>query len=217
MKTALILAAGRGERLRPLTDIKPKALCEVHHIPLIEYHVMNLAKAGFKRLIVNHAHLGGQIREYLGNGSRWGVSIHYSPEPPGALETGGGIVNALTLLGHAPFVTVNADIFTDYDFSSLKLPQNSLIHLILIKKPPYQHHADFGLSETHHVDNNHKLYTFSGIACYHPACFKNSPPGRYSVTPLIRMLADKQQVTGTLYTGAWSDIGNLERLQKANR
>ena len=216
MKTALIFAAGRGERLRPITDAKPKALCTVHDIPLIEHHIVNLVAAGFERLIINHAYLGGQIRRHLSNGARWGIEIDYSPEPPGALETGGGIVNALPLLGKNPFITVNADIFCDYPFAALNCPENSLVHLVLVNKPAYSPQGDFGLSETHELDNNKRDFTFSGIACYRPELFQNHKPGRYSVTPLLRQLAINKQATGEMYSGVWFDIGSPERLALAN-
>jgi MurNAc alpha-1-phosphate uridylyltransferase len=216
MKTAMILAAGRGERLRPITDVQPKALCRVHNIPLIENHVVNLAKAGFARLIVNHAHLGGQIRQYLGDGSRWGVEICYSPEPPGGLETGGGIFNALPLLGVDPFITVNADILTDYDFTSLKLPSSSLLHVVLINKPSYLSKADFGLTNSFLLDNDHRQYTVAGITCYRPEIFNDCKPGRYSVVPLWRQLAIDKKATAEVYQGKWLDIGTSERLRLAN-
>ena len=216
MKTAMILAAGRGERLKPFTDLLPKALCTVHNIPLIEYHIANLALAGFERLIINHAYLGGQIRQHLSSGARWNIEICYSPEPPGGLETGGGIVNALPLLGDEPFVTVNADIFTDYNFALLTLPVTSLVHLVLVKKPSYSEYGDFGLSETFKLENTNRKYTFLGIACYHPKVFNNCNPGRYSVTPLLRQLATNKQASGEIYQGTWFDIGTPERLQLAN-
>ena len=213
MKTAMILAAGRGERLRPLTDVTPKALSKVHGIPLIEHHVINLARAGFNHIIINHAYLGGQIRQHLGNGTRFGIDIVYSPEPPGALETGGGIVNARPLLGDAPFVTVNADIYTDYDFKELALPSNSLAHFILVNKPSYSGQGDFGLSANGLLNNDQKDFTFSGIACYQPAFFEHLKPGRYSVIPMIRQCITASRVTGTLFSGHWADIGTMERLQ----
>ncbi|MCX7116911.1 MAG: nucleotidyltransferase family protein [Legionellales bacterium] len=217
MKTAMILAAGRGDRLRPLTDTLPKALCTVHNIPLIEYHVERLAHAGFERLIINHAYLGGQIRQHLGFGERFGVEICYSPEPPGGLETAGGIVNALSLWDTAELITVNADIYTDFPFASLKRPEKSLAHLVLINKPAYLEQGDFGLSETHHLENSDKRYTFSGIACYHRHFFAKSTPGRYSLTPMLRRSADRQQASGEVYTGKWLDIGTADRLEQANR
>jgi MurNAc alpha-1-phosphate uridylyltransferase len=216
MKTAMILAAGRGERLKPITDTRPKALCLVNNKPLIQYHVERLAEAGFERVIINHAYLGGQIRAYLGNGSAWGLSIYYSPEPPGGLETAGGIVNALPLLGDTPFVTVNADIMTDYNFASLALPQNSLAHVVLIQKPSYYQQGDFNLSAAGELENTPKIYTFSGIACYHPTFFNGATLGRYSVTPMLRSCAERKQATAEVYGGEWLDIGSPVRLMLAN-
>lgn len=217
MKTAMIFAAGRGERLRPLTDSRPKALCTVHNIPLIEYHVAKLAMAGFEKLIINHAYLGGQIRRHLGDGARWGLKICYSPEPPGALETGGGIVNALPILGKQPFLTVNADIYTDYDFAKLKLPKSSSVHLVLVPKPAYYKLGDFGLTDTGQLDNKNRLYTFAGIACYRPELFSHCLPGRYSVVAMLRNLVMNQQASGEAYQGKWIDIGSIERLELANK
>jgi len=212
MKTAMIFAAGRGERLRPITDFIPKALCKINNIPLIEYHVENLSKAGFERLVINHAHLGGQIRQYLGNGSRFGIEICYSPEPPGALETLGGIINALPLLGKEPFLTVNADIFTDYNFANLKLPAKSLLHLVLVEKPSYNQYGDFGLTKSAYINNLDKTYTFSGIACYHQELFKDIKLIRSSITPLLRQMALNHKATGEIYKGTWFDIGTEDRL-----
>ena len=212
MKIAMIFAAGRGERLRPITDVTPKAMCKINNIPLIEYHVKNLSKAGFERIVINHAHLGGKIRQYLGNGERFGVEICYSPEPPGALETLGGIINALPLLGNDSFVTVNADIFTDYNFAKLKLPAKSLAHLVLVEKPSYSQSGDFGLTKSSYIDNLKKTYTFSGIACYRQELFQNIKFCRSSITPLLRQLALNNEATGEIYKGKWFDIGTKERL-----
>ncbi|MCE3045553.1 N-acetylmuramate alpha-1-phosphate uridylyltransferase MurU [Legionella sp. 16cNR16C] len=217
MKTAMILAAGRGERLKPLTKTCPKAMCRVQGMPLIEYHVSNLASAGFEKIIVNHAYLGSQIRHHLQDGSRWGVDIHYSPEPPGGLETGGGIINALPLLGNTPFLTVNADIFTDFDFSNIQLPKGSLAHLVLVDNPAHNSRGDFGLNEYQKVSNEDKKYTYSGIACYHPQFFDRYEPGRFSVTPLWRENAVKGLISGEHYAGSWIDIGSLERWHLANQ
>jgi MurNAc alpha-1-phosphate uridylyltransferase len=216
MKTAMILAAGRGERLKPLTLIKPKAMCQVKGKPLIEHHVINLKKAGFSKIVINHAYLGDQIRHHFGDGDKWGVEIGYSPEPPGGLETGGGIVSALPYLGTEPFLTVNADIYTDFDFSSLKLPETSLAHLVLVKNPSHNLKGDFGLTLQQQLLNHEKHYTFLGIACYHPKAFSQSAIGRYSVTPLVRNLADQGLASGVRYDGLWIDIGTIERLTSAN-
>lgn len=214
MKTAMILAAGRGERLKPLTEIIPKALCVVKGKPLIEHHVSNLAKAGFTRVVINHAYLGGQIRQHLGNGARWGVEICYSPEPPGGLETGGGIVNALPLLGDQPFITVNADIYTDFDFSQLRPEENEVIHVILVpKNPSLNHHGDFGLINKSELSNANPEYTLAGICCYHPQVFASKKQGRYSVAPLIRHYAERSKASAEIHHGVWHDIGSLERLR----
>lgn len=217
VKTAMILAAGRGERLRPITDKQPKAMCTVHGVPLIEHHVKRLAEAGFERIIINHAYLGGQIRQHLGLGQRFGVEICYSPEPPGGLETAGGIINALPLWESSELVTVNADIYTDYPIVALKRPEASLAHLVLVKKPPYFDHGDFGLTHSQLLLNQDKRYTFSGIACYHRSLFAKHPPCRSSLTPLLRQLATDQRASGELYEGPWIDIGTADRLRQANR
>lgn len=214
MKVAMILAAGRGERLRPLTDTIPKALCPVKGKPLIEHHVIRLAKAGFNRLVINHAYLGGQIRQYLGDGTRFGVEICYSAEPPGGLETGGGIVKAIPLLGNKPFVTVNADIFTDFDFATLEPDRVDLLHLILTpKNSALGHHGDFGLISHNILSNSNPEYTFAGIACYNPQLFTDCKAGRYSVTPLIRHYVEQRKATGHIHEGMWSDVGSIERLR----
>lgn len=216
MKTAMILAAGRGERLMPLTNVIPKALCTINSVPLIEHHVARLAKAGFTRLVVNHAWLGGQIRRHLGDGSKWGVEVCYAPEPPGGLETGGGIFNALPLLGKEPFLTVNADIYTDFTFRDLTLPNGSLAHWMLGKNPAHNPHGDVGLENNQKLANKAPCYTFLGIAMYHPEVFLACSPGRYSVVPMVRKLIETQQASGELLQGLWLDIGTEERLRHAN-
>lgn len=217
MKTAMILAAGRGERLRPLTDTIPKCLCLVKGKPLIEHHISNLVTAGFERLIINHAYLGGKIREFVGNGKQWGVEIIYSPEPPGGLETGGGIVQALKHFEDKPFITVNADIYTDFDFRRISLEATETFHLILIPKNPDLHHfGDFGLDSGGQLNNNNKEYTFCGIAAYNPTLFTNCNQGRYSMAPLIRKWVSQGIGSGSIHSGFWFDIGSAERLAAAN-
>jgi MurNAc alpha-1-phosphate uridylyltransferase len=216
MKTAMIFSAGRGERLRPLTDTCPKPLCKIQGIPLIDYHMKHLAAAGFQKIVVNLAHLGGEIRAHLGNGARFGVNVIYSPEPPGALETGGGIINALGLLDDDAFVTVNADIYTDYSFQNLHCPPQRLAHLVLVPKPDDFARADFGLSAEGQLSNENRLYTFTGIACYRSAFFADLKPGRFSITPHLRQQADKNCVSAEIYRGGrWIDIGSPARLQAA--
>ena len=216
MKTAMILAAGKGERLKPLTLQQPKAMCTVANKPLIEHHVENLAKAGFQRIIINHAHLGGQIRHHLGNGKRWDIEIAYAPEPPGGLETGGGIFNALPLLGKAPFITVNADVFTDFNFNSLSLLNGEMTRLILVTNPQHNTLGDFDLTAQNLLCNQNKRYTFAGIARYHPQAFQDCRMGRYSVVSLLHKLIASNLATGELYGGMWIDIGTSERLKFAN-
>lgn len=214
MKTVIILAAGRGERLKPITNTIPKALCKIHGIPLIEYHLHHLAAAGFNRIIINHAYLGGKIRQHLGTGGRWGVEIEYSPEPPGGLETGGGIVNALPLLGSHPFAALNADIYTDYPLAQLALPAHSQAHIVLVNNPAHNRTGDFSLEGS--VLRNKMEFTFSGIALYDPRVFNDCKPGRYPVSPLLRQLAHQGRATGELYAGHWYDIGSPERLAALN-
>ena len=218
MKTAILLAAGRGERLKPLTDTIPKPLCKVHGIALIEYHLIHLSQADFTQIYINHAHLGGQIREYLGDGSQWGVKIRYSPEPPGALETGGGLYAILHRFAiNEPFITVNADILTDYSFAKLTIPKTSLSHLILVPNPKHNTKGDFGLAQNGTLSNHNKQYTVAGIIGYRPELFSDCKPGRYSVIPLIKRGIEKNQITGEVFQGQWYDIGSLERLAQANQ
>src|SRR3990167_1113978 len=217
MKTAIILAAGRGERLRPITDIMPKPLCQVQGKALIVHHIIRLQQAGYQQIIINHAYLGWQIRQYLGNGSAFGVDIHYSPEPPGALETGGGIVQILRLMPDIcaeKFIVVNADIFTDYPFAQLRLVTDSKIHLILIHTSNLA--VDFGLTQTGLVCHQNKIYLFSGIAMYSADYFANYAPGRYSVTPLLCKWIAAGLVTGSIYAGVWHDVGSLQRMHSLN-
>lgn len=217
MKTAMILAAGRGERLKPLTQICPKALCIVRNKPIIEHHIINLAHSGFEKLIINHAYLGGKIKHYLGNGKKWNINIQYSPEPPGGLETGGGILNALPLIGKDTFLVVNADIYTDINFSSLKLDDNYLAHYVLI--PPKTENlaiADFGINQQRDLSNNDRKFVFSGISVLNPKLFSGLKPSRFSIIPLIRQLADQNKVSSEIYKGIWHDIGTIKRLDTIN-
>jgi MurNAc alpha-1-phosphate uridylyltransferase len=218
MKTAILLAAGRGERLRPLTDITPKPMCKVHGKPLIEYHLSHLAAAGYQDVIINHAYLGDQIRRFVGDGSQWGVTVRYAPEPPGALETGGGLYNIIQRFQlKKPFITVNADIFTDYSFVDLALPKHSLAHLILVPQPNYFQQADFGLNQQGKVVNEPKTLILAGMIAYNPEVFLDAHYGRYSVTPLLRNLVAKQQVSGELFQGVWEDMGSVARLNAVNQ
>jgi len=215
---AMILAAGRGERLRPLTDSLPKPLLQVGSKALIEYHLERLAAAGFQDVVINQGHLGHLLPEHLGNGERWRLRIHWSVEPPEALETGGGIVQALPLLGQGPFLLVNGDVFTDYPLARLRAIKCDCAHLVLVPNPPHNPKGDFGLQGArirNPLSNSPdaSYHTFGGLAVYHPRLFEGCKPGRYSIVPLLRKTVDESLVTGELYCGQWMDIGNLERLQ----
>ena len=210
---AMILAAGRGERLRPLTDTTPKPLLEVHGKALIVYHLEALARAGFNEIVVNLSWLGEQIRHRLGAGEDFGVRIAYSEEAT-ALETAGGILQALPLLGER-FVVVNADVFTDYDFSRLREATSSA-HLVLVDNPGQNPGGDFGLDGETVVNHGKAMHTFSGIAQYHRSFFAGLEPGKLALAPLLRAASDRGQVSGELFRGEWSDIGTAERLALLN-
>jgi len=212
---AMILAAGRGERLRPLTDTTPKPLLDVHGKPLIVHHLENLAQAGFREVVINLSHLGDMIRDTIGNGDQWGLSIKYSPEPPGALDTGGGIQKALPMLGEAPFAVINADIFSQYPLARLRAIKCSHAHLILVANPNHNPNGDFTLQGGYIGSKDQPRYTFSGISVYNPRFFEAAPEGSYSVVPMLRDAASQQQVTGEIYRGTWHDIGTSERLKSA--
>lgn len=211
---AMILAAGRGERMRPLTDHTPKPLLPVAGKPLIVHTINQLVDAGFTELVINHAHLGQQIEDSIGNGSQFGANIRYSPEDE-ALETAGGIIQALPLLGNEPFLVINGDIATDFPFAELKHIKVQLAHIVLISNPAHNPNGDFGLTTSGLVTNDQLVrFTFSGIGVYHPDLFKGVPPGKSKLAPLLRLGINKQQVSGQLYTGFWMDIGTPERLQE---
>jgi MurNAc alpha-1-phosphate uridylyltransferase len=213
---AMLLAAGRGERMRPLTDHTPKPLLKVAGHTLIEHHIQALARAGIRELVVNHAYLGAQLIAALGDGSDYDVHIDYSAEPPGALETGGGIFNALPLLGEAPFLVVNADIWTDFDFSILPRQPESLAHLVLVDNPAHHPQGDFALVNSRVHQDGPARMTFSGIGVYRPDLFAGSPGGAFPLAPLLRRAMAAGQVSGEHYTGAWFDIGTPERLAAVN-
>jgi MurNAc alpha-1-phosphate uridylyltransferase len=209
---AMILAAGRGERMRPLTDHTPKPLLQVGGKPLIVWHLERLAKDGFKELVINHAHLGKQIEQALGSGSAWGLSIEYSSEIK-ALETAGGIANALPLLGDSPFLVVNGDVFTEINFGVLQLVSPNLAHLVMVDNPPQHPDGDFSLdSGKITASGSHKL-TFSGVGVYHPALFVDVDRSQAAkLAPLLRSAMAEGLVTGDHYQGVWHDIGTPERL-----
>ncbi len=218
----MILAAGRGERMRPLTDRLPKSLLEAGGKPLIVRHVEKLAGAGFARIVINHAYLGHAIEAALGDGGRYGVEIAYSPEQE-ALEAAGGIANALPLLGAAAFVVINADVFSDYDYAGLvrllaRLDgRGPAAHLLLVDNPSHNPQGDFALNEGR-VTLGGSLLTFSGIAAYRPEMFAGIVRGaKAKLAPLLREQIGLGRVTGEHYRGCWRDIGTPQRLAELNQ
>ncbi len=209
---AMILAAGRGERLRPLTDSVPKPLIRVGERTLLERHIENLARAGFGEIVINLSHLGEQIEEAIGDGSRLGVTITYSWEPEGALETGGGIFQALGKLGPSPFLVVNGDILTDYPFSRLRAVKCDWAHLVLVPNPEHNSTGDFSLQGARIMNQGENPGTYSGIAVFHPRLFSDCQSGRFSLVPPLRRATDEHIVTGEWHRGLWSDVGTPERL-----
>lgn len=209
----MILAAGRGERMRPLTDHTPKPLLTVAGKPIIEHTINQLVTAGFYNIIINHAHLGQQIEDALGKGENLGAKIQYSPEGEEALETAGGIINALALLGNEPFLVVNGDVACDFPFAELKKQSVDLAHLILVDNPSHHPEGDFALDESNHVfEAGTDKLTFSGIGLYHPDLFAGIPSGKSKLGPLLRKAMSTGRVSGQKFTGFWMDIGTPERL-----
>ena len=227
---AMLLAAGRGERMRPLTDHMPKPLLEVGGKPLIVWHIENLVRAGIREIVINHAHLGTQIEEALGDGSRFGAHIRYSAEAR-ALETAGGIAFALHLLGGEPFAVINSDIFCDYDFTRLPeraaaLQANSdAAHLVLVNNPPHHQNGDFHLHDgrilptsDQRLTANDLKFTFSGIGIYRPALFEDIPHGSIApLAPLLRAQIALGKVSGEQHRGWWADVGTPQRLAELDR
>ncbi len=214
---AMILAAGRGERLRPLTDHTPKPLLQVGEHRLIEFHLYKLARAGIHDVVINTAWLGEQIQQHLGNGEKYGLNIHYSDEGGQALETAGGIIKALPLLGDEPFLIINGDIFTDYDFKKLvELDINSEAHLVMVVNPDHNSSGDFALENGYLKNNGQPLYTYSGIGVYTQQFFAGYPEGVAALAPILKAKIARQKVSGELYKSAWTDVGTIERLQQLN-
>ena len=212
---AMILAAGRGERMRPLTDRTPKPLLPVAGKPLIVWHLERLARAGFRDVVINHAHLGDQIEALLDDGAAWGLAIRYAAEPPGALETAGGIANALPLLGAEPFLVVNGDVWCDWDFAraATALRAGDLARLVLVPNPPHHAAGDFALTADRVAATGEPRRTFAGIGIYRPALFAAVERGRPAkLAPLLRGAMAQGKVGGELYAGRWEDVGTPERL-----
>ena len=208
----MILAAGRGERLRPLTDAKPKPLLQVRGKPLIAYHLEALARTGVQEVVINLAWLGADIRAAVGDGAHWGLKVHYSDEGSRALETGGGIFRALSLLGPDPFLVVNGDVFTDFEFGRLAIPPDALAHLVLVPNPPQHPRGDFALQEGRVLDAGEPRYTYSGIGIYRVELFAACSPGRFALLPLLLRAITAGRLHGELYGGQWSDVGTVDRL-----
>lgn len=213
---AMILAAGRGERMRPLTDRTPKPLLTVAGTPMIEHHIRRLVSAGFEELVINLSYRAGQIRTALGDGSRLGASIRYSEESPAALETGGGIYQALPLLGQGPFAVINGDVWTDYDFQRLPKTLSGLAHLVLVDNPSHHPEGDFHLRDGQvHAHGDPRL-TFSGIGLYRAGLFRDCQPGAFPLAPLLRAAMEEGAVSGERHGGEWMDVGTPERLREIN-
>lgn len=228
---AMIFAAGRGERMRPLTDTCPKPLLKVRGRPLIVWHMLNLVRAGITEIVINHAHLGQMIEDALGDGSQFGAKIAYSPEGT-ALETAGGIAKARHLLGDAPFVAIAGDVYCPhFDFSAVKnvleendpwgnphpADQRDLGWLYLVKNPAHHPDGDFALANYAIANNGETRFTFSGIGVYRPQLFDSVQPGDAAkLAPILREFADKGRIGGEVYRGDWTDVGTVERLEQLN-
>jgi MurNAc alpha-1-phosphate uridylyltransferase len=215
---AMILAAGRGERMRPLSDSLPKPLLHVKKKPLIQWHIEKLAQAGFKEIIINIAHLGYKIPEVLGDGSKWGVKLIYSDEQDeGALESAGGIIKALPYLSNDTFLVINGDVWCDYEFDpDFKLGE-AWAHLILVPNPQHNPHGDFALYEGRVLNEGDVTFTFSGIGYYSAKLFEDQAYGRQALAPLLREAIANNRISGSIHSGLWYDIGTPQRLQFINK
>ena len=213
-KNAIILAAGRGERMRPLTDRQPKPLLEAGGKPLIEWHLEALAAAGVTNIVVNLSWLGDMIVGALGDGSRWGLEIRYSEEGDPALETGGGIFQALPLLGDAPFLVINGDVWLDLDFESMPPVGDKMAHLLMVHNPEHNRSGDFYLSDNQLSENGAgQRMTYSGVGVYSPELFADCSPGRFPLAPLLCDAMARDLVSGQKFDGEWLDVGTVERLE----
>jgi len=212
---AMILAAGRGKRLRPLTDHTPKPLLEVSDQPLIVYHLLNLKKIGVEEIVINISYLAEQIQAVLGNGSKYGVNITYSYEPT-ALETGGGIFQALPLLGPAPFIVISADIWTDYPLQNLPHQLSGLAHLIMVDNPSFHPNGDYGLIDNKLILTDSNRLTYANIGLFHPHLFTNCQAGIFPLRNVFDSAIQAGKITAEHYKGAWANVGTLENLQKLN-
>ncbi len=218
--TVMILAAGHGKRMLPLTANTPKPLLEVSGVPLIEHHLKSLASVGFRSVVINHAYLGEQIVSHLGDGKRFGIEINYSDESAsGALETAGGILNALPLIASDPFIVINGDIFTDFRFEQLLQPFDEKARLVLVPNPEQHPAGDFAITSSGLAalkSQDVASWTYSGIAVYKKSFFEGLAKGPQPLAPLLRQAIREQEVSAQVYQGAWHDIGTPERLRAIN-
>jgi MurNAc alpha-1-phosphate uridylyltransferase len=217
MRHALIFAAGLGERMRPLTDHTPKPLLHVGGKPLIEWHLEKLAAIDVRYVVINTSHLADQFPEALGDGSRWGMRIRYAYEGPTPLETGGGMLNALSLLGPEPFIAVSADIYSDYDYGALPLQPAGLAHLVMVPNPDWHASGDFVLNGNQlREDGEGERLTFGNIGVYRPEFVRGHAPGRFKLLPLYQQAMRESQLSGERYGGFWRNIGNPAQLTELN-
>ena len=213
----MILAAGRGERLRPHTDTTPKPLLKVGRWRLIEYQILALKKAGIDQVVVNVSWLAEEIRSVLGSGDRYGVEIIYSDESGQSLETGGGVIQALPMLGSEPFIVCNADVWTEFDYAKLKPKKNYLAHLVLVDNPAHHPDGDFSLQDNRLLKRGKNSLTFSGIGIYQAEFFAGLTGGRHLLAPLLDAAIEKNSISGEIYRGKWYDIGTPARLDQLKK
>lgn len=213
---AMILAAGRGERLRPVTDSMPKSLVEINGQALLERHLRSLAKDGVETVVVNLGWLGEQITERIGSGEEFGLNVVYSQEGDNILETGGGIHRALPMLGADPFLVINADIYTDMPLPDVQLGDDDMAHLICVPVTEDKSSGDFAIVDGRIRNDGEPMFTFSGVSIYRPEFFADCTPGRFSVVPMLRAAVDADKISGSIYSGLWRDVGTPERLAELN-
>jgi MurNAc alpha-1-phosphate uridylyltransferase len=212
----MILAAGRGERLRPVTDSVPKSLLEIGGQALLERHLRSLAEGGVETVVINLGWLGEQITERIGSGEEYGLNVVYSQEGDNILETGGGIHRALPVLGADPFLVINADIYTDMPLPDVQLSDDDMVHLVCVPVPEDMASGDFAIVDGRIRNDGEPMFTFSGVSIYRPEFFANCTPGRFSVVPMLRAAADADRISGSIYSGLWRDVGTPERLAELN-
>jgi MurNAc alpha-1-phosphate uridylyltransferase len=212
----MILAAGRGERLRPVTESVPKSLVEVNGQALLARHLQSLAKGGVETVVINLGWLGEQITERIGSGEEFGLNVVYSQEGDNILETGGGIHRALPVLGADPFLVINADIYTDMPLPDVQLGDDDMAHLVCVLVPEDKGSGDFAIVDGRIRNDGEPMFTFSGVSIYRPEFFTDCTPGRFSVVPMLRAAADADRISGSIYSGLWRDVGTPEKLAELN-